>query len=92
MSAFNRQLSCPVELPTRGTTRYAGKSTCIYSWVRYSAMDKTITVDQLETTDLRSINEIWLGETHTQLCLWRGEQRGHPRPECPTLVLAVGQP
>jgi hypothetical protein len=37
-------------------------------------MDKTITVDQLATTDLRSINEIWLGETHTQLCLWRGER------------------
>ena len=37
-------------------------------------MDKTITVDQLATIDLRSINEIWLGETHTQLCLWRGEQ------------------
>ena len=37
-------------------------------------MDKTITIDQLATTDLRSINEIWLGETHTQLCLWRGEQ------------------
>ncbi|KTC53374.1 hypothetical protein AO262_31420 [Pseudomonas fluorescens ABAC62] len=37
-------------------------------------MDKTITVDQLPTTDLGSINEIWLGGTHTQLCLWRGEQ------------------
>ncbi|WLH21203.1 hypothetical protein [Pseudomonas simiae] len=37
-------------------------------------MDKTITVDQLASTDLRSINEIWLGGTHTQLCLWRGEQ------------------
>ncbi|SDP87696.1 hypothetical protein SAMN05216596_11432 [Pseudomonas congelans] len=37
-------------------------------------MDKTITVDQLATTDLRSVNEIWLGGTHTQLCLWRGEQ------------------
>jgi hypothetical protein len=37
-------------------------------------MDKTITVDQLATTDLRSINEIWLGGTHAQLCLWRGEQ------------------
>lgn len=37
-------------------------------------MDKTITVDQLATTDLRSINEIWLGGTRTQLCLWRGEQ------------------
>ncbi|NVZ16913.1 hypothetical protein [Pseudomonas sp. IPO3775] len=36
-------------------------------------MDKTITVDQLATTDLRSINEIWLATTHTQLCLWRGE-------------------
>lgn len=41
---------------------------------RYSSMDKTITVDQLATTDLSSINEIWLGGTHTQLCLWRGEQ------------------
>lgn len=37
-------------------------------------MDKTTTVDQLASTDLRSINEIWLGGTHTQLCLWRGEQ------------------
>ncbi|MBA1429823.1 hypothetical protein IFT37_20605 [Pseudomonas fluorescens] len=37
-------------------------------------MDKTITVDKLTTTDLESINEIWLGGTHTQLCLWRGEQ------------------
>ncbi|MBC3372360.1 hypothetical protein HU762_00280 [Pseudomonas sp. SWRI92] len=37
-------------------------------------MDKTITVDQLATTDLRSFNEIWLGGTHTQLCLWRGAQ------------------
>ena len=37
-------------------------------------MDKTITVDQLATTDLGLINEIWLGGTHTQLCLWRGEQ------------------
>ncbi|RRV10110.1 hypothetical protein EGJ27_00315 [Pseudomonas sp. v388] len=37
-------------------------------------MDKTITVDQLATTDLGPINEIWLGGTHTQLCLWRGEQ------------------
>ncbi|MEB2652567.1 hypothetical protein SOP89_14445 [Pseudomonas siliginis] len=37
-------------------------------------MDKTITVDQLATTDLGSINEIWLGGTHTQLCLWRAEQ------------------
>lgn len=37
-------------------------------------MDKTITVDQLDTTDLGSINEIWLGDTHTQLCLWRREQ------------------
>jgi len=63
-----------VELQTLGTTRYACKSTCIHSWVRYSAMDKTVTVDQLATTDLRSINEIWLGGTHTQLCLWRGEQ------------------
>jgi hypothetical protein len=37
-------------------------------------MDKTITLDQLATTDLRSINEIWLGGAHTPLCLWRGEQ------------------
>lgn len=37
-------------------------------------MDKTITVDQLAATDLRAVNEIWIGETHTQLCLWRGEQ------------------
>ena len=37
-------------------------------------MDKAITVDQLPTTDLGSINEIWLGGTHTQLCLWRAEQ------------------
>lgn len=37
-------------------------------------MDKIITVDQLATTDLGSINEIWLGGTHAQLCLWRGEQ------------------
>ncbi|WP_434563096.1 hypothetical protein J3P95_11175 [Pseudomonas sp. Z5-35] len=37
-------------------------------------MDKTITVDQLATTDLRSFNEIWLDGTHTQLCLWRGAQ------------------
>lgn len=37
-------------------------------------MDKTITVDQLATTDLESINEIWLGGTHTELCLWRVEQ------------------
>lgn len=37
-------------------------------------MDKTITVDQLATTDLDAINEIWLGQTHTELCLWRGEQ------------------
>ncbi|MBA2922960.1 hypothetical protein G9Q84_08630 [Pseudomonas sp. P7] len=37
-------------------------------------MDKKITVDQLATTDLRSINEIWLGGTHIQLCLWRGKQ------------------
>ncbi len=37
-------------------------------------MDKTITVDQLATTDLGSISEICLGGTHTQLCLWRGEQ------------------
>ena len=36
-------------------------------------MDKTITVDQLATTDLGSINEIWLGETPTQRCQWRGE-------------------
>jgi len=45
-----------VELQTLGTTRYACKSTCVYSRVRYIAMDKTITVDQLATTDLRSIN------------------------------------
>lgn len=37
-------------------------------------MDNTITVDQLVTNDLRSINEIWLCGTHTLLCLWRGEQ------------------
>lgn len=37
-------------------------------------MENTITVDQLATADLGSINEIWLGETHTQLCLWRGER------------------
>ncbi|MCJ2371150.1 hypothetical protein [Pseudomonas sp. RGM 3321] len=40
-------------------------------------MDKTITtitVDQLATTNLRLVNEIWLGGTDTQLCLWRGEQ------------------
>ncbi|WP_462380911.1 hypothetical protein [Pseudomonas sp. Marseille-QA0892] len=37
-------------------------------------MDKTITVDQLATTDLDAINEIWVGQTHTELCLWRGEQ------------------
>ncbi|MBD8099173.1 hypothetical protein IFR08_09950 [Pseudomonas fluorescens] len=37
-------------------------------------MDKTITADKLATTDLESINEIWLGGTHTQLCLWRGKQ------------------
>ncbi|AZF22430.1 hypothetical protein [Pseudomonas sp. R3-52-08] len=37
-------------------------------------MDKTITPDQLATTDLRSINEIWLGGAHTPFCLWRGEQ------------------
>ncbi|KQM50716.1 hypothetical protein ASE80_07160 [Pseudomonas sp. Leaf15] len=37
-------------------------------------MDKTIRLDQLAATDLGSINEIWLGGTHTQLCLWRGEQ------------------
>ena len=36
-------------------------------------MDKTITADQLAVTDLESINEIWLGDTHPQLCLWRGE-------------------
>jgi len=36
-------------------------------------MDKTITVDQLATTDLRSINEKWLGGRHIQLCLCRGE-------------------
>lgn len=37
-------------------------------------MDKTITVDQLATTDLRSFNEIWLYGPHAQLCLWRAEQ------------------
>lgn len=43
-------------------------------------MDKTITLDQLATADLRSITEIWLdgavldGSTPTELCLWRGEQ------------------
>ena len=37
-------------------------------------MDKTITVDQLATTDLGSINEIWLVGPHAQSCLWRGEQ------------------
>jgi hypothetical protein len=37
-------------------------------------MDKMITVDQLATTDLGPFNEIWLGGTHTQLCLWRAEQ------------------
>lgn len=37
-------------------------------------MDKTATLDQLATTDLKSINEIWLGGAHSQLCLWRGEQ------------------
>lgn len=36
-------------------------------------MDETITVDQLATTDLGSINEIWLSGTRTRLCLWRGE-------------------
>jgi hypothetical protein len=36
-------------------------------------MDKMITVDQLATTDLRTINEIWLDGTNG-LCLWRGEQ------------------
>lgn len=36
-------------------------------------MDKTISVDQLATTDLRTINEIWLGES-SGLCLWRAEQ------------------
>ena len=36
-------------------------------------MDKIITVDQLATTDLGSINEIWLSGTHTRLCLWRGK-------------------
>ena len=59
--------------PAPGTTRHPRKSTDTPSSVRYSAMDKTITVDQLATTDLRSINEIWLGGTHTELCLWRGE-------------------
>jgi hypothetical protein len=38
-----------------------------------------ITLDQLDTTDLRAINEIWLGESATdtggnELCLWRAEQ------------------
>jgi hypothetical protein len=37
-------------------------------------MDKKITVEQLATTDLGSINEIWLGGAQNQLCLWRGEQ------------------
>lgn len=37
-------------------------------------MDKTITVDQLTDTDLDAINEVWLGSTHTELCLWRGER------------------
>lgn len=37
-------------------------------------MDKTITVDQLATTDLGSFNEIWLYGPHAQLCLWRAEQ------------------
>lgn len=36
-------------------------------------MDKTITADQLATTDLRTINEIWLSGS-TELCLWRAEQ------------------
>ncbi|WP_426134790.1 hypothetical protein [Pseudomonas sp. PWP3-1b2] len=36
-------------------------------------MDTIITVDLLATADLGSINEIWLGGTHTELCLWRGE-------------------
>lgn len=36
-------------------------------------MDKTISVDQLATTDLRSINEIWLGGIHAPRCLWRGD-------------------
>ena len=36
-------------------------------------MDKIITVDQLATTDLRAINEIWLGGSGER-CLWRGEQ------------------
>ncbi|MCD5974957.1 hypothetical protein ALP94_02542 [Pseudomonas savastanoi pv. glycinea] len=36
-------------------------------------MDKMITADQLATTDLRTINEIWLSGS-TELCLWRAEQ------------------
>ncbi len=36
-------------------------------------MDKMITTDQLATTDLRTINEIWLRGA-TDLCLWRAEQ------------------
>ncbi|MCQ2997117.1 hypothetical protein NLO88_23550 [Pseudomonas syringae] len=36
-------------------------------------MDKMITADQLATTDLRTINEIWLIGP-TELCLWRAEQ------------------
>lgn len=38
-------------------------------------MHKTINADQLATTDLRTINEIWLGGSEQDgLCLWRGEQ------------------
>ena len=36
-------------------------------------MDKMITADQLATTDLRTINEIWLTGS-TELCLWRAEK------------------
>ena len=37
-------------------------------------MDVTITVDQLDTADLGTFNEIWLGGAHHPMCLWRGEQ------------------
>lgn len=37
-------------------------------------MDKTISVEQFATTDLGSVNEIWLGRTDAELCLWRGAQ------------------
>lgn len=46
------------ELLMLGTTASARKSTFVYSSLRYSAMDKIITVDQLPDTNLRSINEI----------------------------------